>query len=147
METFAYTNQIRTYSLLSSFQTFEDRFKYLILNGVVGEETFGWSRYLNQMFYNSPEWKKARAEAIVRDNGNDLGVDGFPINGKIIVHHLNPITKEMIYRRDPSLYDLENLICVSHQTHNAITYNDITYLQKLQPIVERKPNDTCPWRI
>lgn len=146
MVTSAFMNQVRTYTDLSSLETFEDRFKYLLLNGVVGEETFGWSRYLNQTFYNSAEWKRARAEVIVRDNGCDLGVEGFPIRGKIIVHHLNSITKEMIYRRDPSLYDPENLICVSHQTHNAITYNDVTYLQKLQPIVERTPNDTCPWR-
>lgn len=135
---------IRSYSELSKLDTFLDRFNYLKLNGSVGSETFGWSRYLNQAFYSSPEWKKTRRRVIIRDNGNDLGLDGYSIYGPIYVHHMNPITPEDIENRDPKLFDMDGLICVSRRTHEAITLGDLDLLPK-DPIV-RKPNDTCPWK-
>lgn len=135
---------IRSYSELSKLNTFLDRFNYLKLNGCVGTETFGWSRYLNQALYWSSEWKKTRRRVIIRDNGNDLGLDGYSIYGPIYVHHMNPITPEDIENRDPKLFDMDGLICVSRRTHEAITLGDLDLLPK-DPIV-RKPNDTCPWK-
>jgi hypothetical protein len=135
---------IRTYSELITLQTFEERYKYLRLGGVVGRETFGYDRYLNQMFYKTKEWQNIRREIIIRDLGRDLGVEGFEIFGRIYVHHMNPITKEDILNRSAFLLDPEYLICTSHNTHEAITYGDESLL--ITAPIERTKNDTCPWR-
>ncbi len=135
---------IRTYSELTTIPTFLDRFEYLRLNGKVGEETFGYYRYLNQVFYRSAEWKKVRNLVIIRDNGCDLGLSGYDIHGKVYIHHMNPITVDDIRNRSEFLLNPEYLICVSHMTHEAITYGDKSLLL-LEPI-ERTKNDTCPWR-
>lgn len=135
---------IKSYSELVKLQTYEERFEYLKLNGSVGVDTFGGSRYLNQVFYKSDEWKTARNTVIIRDNGCDLGIEDRSIGKPILVHHINPITKEDILNRDPSLTDPENLICVSKLTHDAIHYGDENLLVKAP--VERSKNDTCPWR-
>lgn len=135
---------IRTYSELIQLKTFEERFEYLKLNGIVGRETFGFDRYLNQMFYTSIEWKKFRRDIILRDNGCDLAIPGLDIVGKILIHHLNPITKEDILNRTEYLMNPEFVICSSKLTHDAIHYGDSDLLPK-GPI-ERKRNDTCPWR-
>ena len=135
---------IRTYSELMTLPTFLDRFEYLRLNGKVGEETFGYYRYLNQVFYRSAEWKKIRNLVIVRDNGCDLGLSGYDIHGKVYIHHMNPITVDDIRNRREFLLNPDYLICVSHMTHEAITYGDKSLLL-LEPI-ERTKNDTCPWR-
>lgn len=136
---------IRTYSELLTFKTFEERFDYLKLNGIVGKDTFGFDRYMNQLLYhNSKEWKAVRNKVIVRDNGCDLGMEGYDILGRILVHHLNPITIDDIKNRSPTIFDLNNLICVSHNTHNAIHYGDESLLVKAP--IERKLNDTCPWK-
>lgn len=138
-------SNIKTYSELITFETFEERYEYLRLDGVVGEETFGFDRYLNQEFYQrSQEWKRIRDFVIIRDQGCDLGIDGREIRGKIIVHHMNPITKDDLLNRTPFLLDPEYLICTLKSTHDAIHYGDENLLMK-GPI-ERKPNDTCPWR-
>lgn len=136
--------KIRRYSELIKIDSYEDRFEYLKLGGSVGEATFGYDRYLNQVFYASKEWKKARRDIIIRDDGCDLGDKGRPIKKYIIVHHMNAITPEQIERRDPALFDPEYLICVSEMTHKAIHYGDSDLLVKTVP--DRKPNDTCPWR-
>lgn len=139
------TKIIRTYSELMSLPTFEERYNYLKLDGVVGEETFGFDRYLNQRFYqNDNEWKKVRDYVIVRDNGCDLGVEGREIRGKIIVHHMNPITKDDLINRSEFLLNPEYLICTLKSTHDAIHYGDENLLMKGP--VERTLNDTCPWR-
>lgn len=138
-------NKIKTYSELIKLNTFEERFKYLEIGGHIGIESFGFNRYLNQNFYRSYEWQRLRDRIIVRDNGQDLGVDGYPINGKIIIHHINPITIEDVLDRNPDIFNPEYLICVSHQTHNAIHYGDDSYTNRYS-LVERKPNDTTPWR-
>lgn len=135
---------IKTYSELSKLQNFESRYRYLKLNGFVGEETFGFDRYLNQILYKSEEWKSCRREIIIRDNGCDLGCDGFDINGRILIHHINPITVDDIINRNTKVFDPENLIVTSLNTHNAIHYGDESLLI-LAPI-ERTKNDTCPWR-
>ena len=135
---------MRTYSDLSKLSTFKQRFDYLKLNGHIGEDTFGFDRWLNQVFYRSPEWRRIRDLVIVRDNGNDLGLDGFQIGGKILIHHMNPITYHDIIHREEDILNPEYLICVSHRTHQAIHYGNEDLLPK-EP-VERKPNDTCPWR-
>jgi len=137
--------EIRTYSELKDIPTFEERYKYLKLSGTVGLDTFGFDRYLNQAFYKSPEYRKIRQEVILRDNGCDLGLDGYEIFGKILVHHMNPITKRDILDRSDYALNPEYLICVSHNTHNAIHYGDESLLQLDIPIV-RKPNDQAPWR-
>jgi hypothetical protein len=139
------TMEIRTYSELKDIPTFEERYKYLKLSGTVGLDTFGFDRYLNQAFYKSPEYRKIRQEVILRDNGCDLGLDGYEIFGKILVHHMNPITKRDILDRSDYALNPEYLICVSHNTHNAIHYGDESLLQLDIPIV-RKPNDQAPWR-
>lgn len=133
----------KSYSELTSFSTFLDRYRYLKLGGRIGEETFGFDRYLNQTLYKSPEWRRVRDEVIIRDNGCDLGLDGYEIYGKILIHHINPITQRMIQDRDPEIFDLENLICVSHNTHNAIHYGDESLLPILP--VERYKGDTKLW--
>ena len=138
------TTAIRTYSQLKQLQTFEERYDYLKLGGVVGEDTFGFDRYLNQIFYRSREWKRVRDEVIMRDNGCDLGVDGHEIRGKILIHHMNPITSEDIHRVSDYLLNPEYLICVTHRTHNAIHYGDESLI--VTAPIERTQNDTCPWR-
>lgn len=135
---------IRTYSELILIPTFEERFEYLQLNGRVGEDTFGHQRYLNQVFYKTREWRDLRHYVIVRDNGCDLGVEGFDIYGPIHVHHMNPITIEDIENRSEFLLDPEYLISTSDRTHKAISYGDKSLLPL--PPIERFRNDTCPWR-
>lgn len=137
--------KIRTYEELSKLNTFEERYEYLKLDGVVGEETFGFDRYLNQQFYKyDPDWKKIRDEVIFRDNGCDLGIEGREINGLILVHHMNPITKDDILNRTPYLLDPNYLITTIKSTHDAIHYGSEDLLMK-DPVVRSK-NDTCPWR-
>lgn len=135
---------VRTYSKLILLPTFEERFRYLKLGGIIGKETFGVDRYLNQVLYRSDEWKRVRREVIIRDNGCDLGMDGFDVHGRVIVHHMNPITIEDIEQRRDYIFDPEYLITTSHNTHNAIHYGDESLLI-LAPI-ERTKNDTCPWK-
>lgn len=135
---------IRTYSELSTLPTFKQRFNYLNLNGIVGEDTFGFERYLNQRFYQSEEWKRIRREVILRDNGCDLGLDGYQLNRGIVIHHMNPITKLDIVDASEFLLNPEYLICTSFSTHNAIHYGDEDSL--IKDPVTRRPNDTCPWR-
>lgn len=133
----------RTYSQLRHFETFEERFKYLSLRGVVGARTFGANRWINQDFYTSTEWRACRNGIIVRDQGCDLGIDGFEIHDKIYIHHLNPITLQQIESGDPCIFDPDNLITVTHRTHNAIHYGDESLLPR--PLVERRPGDTKLW--
>lgn len=135
---------IRTYSELITIPTFEERFEYLRLDGRVGEETFGLDRYLNQVFYKSKEWLRVRDYVITRDNGCDLGMEGHEIYGKVLVHHMNPISKEDILRRSDWLLNPEYLISTIKNTHDAIHYGDASLL--ITAPIERKPNDTCPWR-
>ena len=137
---------IRTYSELIKLPTFEERFEYLKLDGVVGKETFGYDRYLNQDFYKSLQWRRIRNKIIVRDNGCDLGVEGFeiPSGVRIYIHHLNPVNEKDILDFTEFLTDPEYLICCSYNTHNAIHYGDKSLL--VTAPVERRPNDTCPWR-
>ena len=135
---------IRTYSELITIQTFEERFEYLQLKGSVGKDTFGYDRYLNQVLYRSPEWKRLRNQIIIRDCGCDLACDGYDIYGKVLIHHLNPITVEDVLARSRKVFDPDNLVCVSHNTHNAIHYGDVDLLVT-GPIIRTK-NDTCPWR-
>lgn len=137
--------RIRTYTELIALETFEDRFNYLRLDGVVGKDTFGFDRIFNQRFYRSEEWKFVRDFVIVRDNGCDLGVDGHEIYGnRIIIHHMNPISLEDIERKSSILLDPEFLITTIHRTHNAIHYGDESLL--IRGPIERTRNDTCPWR-
>lgn len=135
---------MRTYSELITIPSFEDRFAYLKLNGLIGKETFGFDRYLNQTLYKSKEWKDLRHAIIARDLGCDLAVEGHDIYGPITIHHMNPITDKDILERSELVFNPEFLICVSHITHNAIHYGDISLLE-IAPIV-RAPNDTCPWK-
>lgn len=139
-------NLHRSYRELVRLSTFKERYDYLRLGGIVGQATFGSDRYLNQILYTSPEWRSFREEVILRDNGCDLGVEGRDILAdRIIIHHINPLTVEDVEKRSPVIFDLNNVICVSHKTHQAIHYGDESLLPK-DPI-ERKPNDTCPWKI
>ena len=139
---------MKTYSELLKLRTLEERYEYLKLNGRIGEMTFGFDRYLNQILYHDDLWKSARRKAILRDSNSDdvwdLGVEGIPIIGTVYVHHINPIHKINIVNRDPILFDLENLICCSQKTHNAIHYGDRSLLPK--ELVERTEFDTCPWK-
>lgn len=135
---------IRTYSELITLPTFKERFEYLRLGGKVGEATFGFDRYLNQAFYKDPEWLRIRDEVIIRDNGCDLGIPDHEIYGRILVHHMNPITTKDILDRSRYLLDPEYLICTMKNTHDAIHYSDDSLLYKAP--VERSKNDTCPWR-
>lgn len=135
----------RSYHELITLKTFEERYEYLKMPARIGEDTFGAERYLNQYFYGTPEWKAFRREAIIRDNGCDLGIEDRDIGGRIEVHHINPITAEDIQNNAECLLDLDNVICVSSNTHKAIHYGNESLLPK-DPI-ERKPNDTCPWKL
>lgn len=134
----------RSYSEMAKLKTFKERYEYLKLSSKVGEDTFGMERFLNQRFYGTPEWKAFRREVIIRDNGCDLGIEGREIGSRIEIHHINPITPEDIQNRSPCLMDPDNAICTSPMTHKAIHYGDISLLPS-EPI-ERKPNDTCPWK-
>lgn len=136
---------LKTYTELIQYPTFEDRFNYLKLNGAVGEDTFGFDRWLNQRFYKSDEWRSIRDFVIIRDGGCDLAMDGYVIQNRLIVHHMNPIDQSDLIHSTDILIDPEYLICVSHSTHNAIHYGDISMLAT-EP-VERTQNDTCPWKI
>lgn len=135
---------IRTYSELMTLPTFEERFRYLKLGGKVGEDTFGFDRYLNQVFYRSAKWKEIRDYVIIRDNGCDLGIEGHEIYKRILVHHMNPITKEDILRESEFLLDPEYMICTIKNTHDAIHYGDESLL--ITAPIERRKNDTCPWK-
>lgn len=138
------TQMRKSYSELISIKDYEERYRYLRDTSDVGKETFGYSRYLNQVFYRSPEWKRIRREVIIRDNGCDMAFQDRTIYGKVYIHHINPITLKDIEERSESLFDPENLVCVSFDTHQAIHYGDESLLHL--DIVERKPNDTIPWR-
>lgn len=135
---------IRTYSELIRINNFEDRYRYLKLNGVVGVETFGFDRYLNQRFYKDQRWRYVRDQVIVRDNGCDLGISDREIFGKVLVHHMNPITISDILNETDFLFNPDYLICTSKSTHDAIHYGSEEDLFSI--IIERKPNDTCPWK-
>lgn len=136
--------KIRTYSELITLPTFEERYEYLRLGGRVGQDTFGFDRYLNQIFYRSQKWKDSRDFVIIRDNGCDLAMEGYEIHGKILIHHMNPITLRDIEYETDNLLDPEYLISTILNTHNAIHYGDRSLL--ITAPVERAPNDTCPWR-
>lgn len=135
---------IRTYSELIKLKTFKDRFEYLKLDGIVGEETFGFDRYMNQIFYKSREWTSVRRAVIIRDNGCDLGVEGYEIHGKILIHHMNPINLSDIVHKTEELLNPDYLITTVLSTHNAIHYGDASLLPALP--IERRANDTCPWK-
>lgn len=134
----------RTYSELITIPTFLGRYQYLKLDGIVGKETFGCERQLNQVLYRSGEWRRFRRDVIIRDKGCDMAHMDYVITDIIIVHHINPITIEDVLRRDPKIFDFENVVCVSLNTHNAVHYGDEDLLC-LEPIT-RMPNDTCPWK-
>lgn len=133
----------RTYSALSKFKTYDERLNYLLCHSRIGEETFAANRPFNQAFYRSAEWKRARRDAISRDNGCELGVPELEIRGPIYVHHLNPITMDDIRSGSPALFDLDNLICCSYETHKEIHYGSKKNHEEYH---ERTPNDTCPWK-
>lgn len=135
---------IRTYRDLRKLKTFHERFDYLKLGGRVGEATFGYDRYLNQMLYSSDRWKSIRDDVIIRDNGCDLGIEGHDIYGGIWIHHMNPLTPEEIESGSDDIYDPEYLICTARNTHDAVHYRNVILIPK-EPIVRYK-NDTCPWR-
>ena len=134
----------KCYSELIALPTFIERYRYLKINGVVGEDTFGFKRWLNQVLYTSSDWKSFRREIARRDNGCDLAVRGFEIYGPVIVHHIVPITYEDVLNRSKCLFDPENAILTQLGTHNAIHYGNESLLN-IAP-VERTPNDTCPWK-
>lgn len=139
---------IRTYSELIKIPSYIDRYRYLRISDgrYVGDRTFGSYRFLNQAFYHSKEWKRFRDRILIRDNGCDLGIADMPIYGRALIHHINPITPYQLKHEDYTpLFDPENVITVSENTHNAIHYGDESYLP--QDPIERTPNDTCPWRI
>lgn len=135
---------IRTYSELIALPTFEERYDYLRLGGKVGEETFGFDRWINQKFYKDPEWLAVRDQVIIRDEGCDLGIPGREISGRILVHHMNPITMDDIVRRTEFLLNPEYLICTIKSTHDAIHYGDETLLTTGP--AQRSRYDTCPWK-
>lgn len=134
----------KTYLELIRLPTFQERFDYLKIRGTVGAETFGYDRYLNQALYRSAEWKRFRRDVILRDRGCDLAVEGYNIYGKVLIHHINPITAEDILNRESKIFDLNNVVCCSLDTHNAVHYSDANLLSKA-PIIRSK-NDTCPWK-
>lgn len=138
-------SRLRSYSGLIRLTSFEDRFNYLKLNGIVGKETFGFDRYLNQKFYRSSDWRRVKREVILRDNGCDLAVKDRPISGSIFVHHINPISIEDIANNSDYILDPEFLVCVSKRTHDAIHYSDESILL-INDVTERKEGDTCLWR-
>lgn len=135
--------RVRSYSELTRYHTFEDRYEYLRLSGEVGASTFGYDRWLNQDFYRSREWKQIRNHVIARDMGMDLGVEGYEIYDRILVHHMNPMTVDDIEYNVEAILDPEFLITTTHQTHNAIHYGSEKLLR--QPLVERRPGDTRLW--
>ena len=135
---------IRRYTELKRLKTFEERYEYLRLAGIVGEATFGFERRLNQLLYTSSKWRRLRNEIIIRDNGCDLGIEGYDLRDKIIVHHMNPLTIQDVEEVSDDIFNPEYLICVSQRTHNAIHYGDANLLPQLP--IERKPNDTIPWK-
>lgn len=135
---------IRTYSELITLPTFLERFEYLKLGGRVGAETFGYDRYLNQTLYRSAEWKRFRRDMIIRDGGLDLACEDYEIHGKILLHHIDPLTPEDVVNRHPKIFDPENVVCVSLNTHNAIHYGDKDLL--LTDFITRTKHDTCPWK-
>ena len=147
-------SMVRSYRELIRLKTFDERFEYLKLGGVVGRQTFGSERFLNQILYQSPEWRAFRRKIIIRDNGCDLAMEGYdivsvinghPVKGaKIIIHHLNPITAEDVRNRERVIFDEDNVVCVSHRTHEAIHYGDKDLLPPVA--IERRPGDTCPWK-
>lgn len=143
-ETIMIMTNIKTYSEMIRFPTFIERYRYLKIDGIVGDETFGYERYMNQILYHSPEWRKFRRDIILRDNGCDLGTDGYELIGKILIHHIEPITVRDIERRDSKIFDTENVISVSLNTHNAIHYGDESLL--ITTPITRTKFDTCPWR-
>jgi hypothetical protein len=136
---------IRTYQELKQLQTFEERYKYLRIGGTVGKDSFGYDRYINQLFYTSSRWKKTRDKIIIRDGGCDLGLEDYPIRAIIIIHHMNQVTLEDIELDRDILYDPEFLISTSLDTHNAIHYGNLPQAARIP--IERKRNDTCPWRL
>lgn len=136
-------SKIRTYSELIEFDTFLDRYKYLSLRGTVGQETFGFDRWINQQFYTSSEWRKLRRDVIIRDLGCDLGVAGYDIHSRLIIHHMNPLTQDDIVHGTRNALDPEFLICTTHDTHNAIHFGDANLLAK--PHIPRSPGDTKLW--
>jgi hypothetical protein len=135
--------KIRSYSELIELETFEERFEYLSIRGQVGCETFGFNRWVNQRFYTSQAWRRLRHQVIIRDRSCDLGVEDHEIHSRLIVHHMNPITQEDIENATDMALDLENLICTTHNTHNAIHFGDASLLP--QPFVPRQPGDTKLW--
>lgn len=135
---------MRSYRELILFPSIEERLKYLQQNQKIGDRTFGGDRYLNQAFYSSLEWRNVRHSIIIRDNGCDLGVDGYPVGNLGIIHHINPVTVDQLTHGDDCLFDPENLILCSLKTHNAIHYGQS--LGIYSKITERRPGDTCPWR-
>lgn len=134
---------LRTYSELIKLKTFDERFEYLRLAGVVGQTTFGFDRYLTQLCYTSSLWREKRRKIIMRDNGCDLGVEGYDIKDRIIVHHMNPLILQDLIEVSDDIFNEEYLICTSHATHNAIHYGDINLIPRGP--VERKPGDTRLW--
>lgn len=138
--------QHKCYSELIQIPTFEERFKYLKLEGVVGDSTFGSMRFSNQNFYQSYEWRKFRRDMILRDCGRDLAVEGRDIFSIVVIHHIVPLTSKMVNENSRFLMDPENVVCCSNNTHNAIHYSDHNLLVMSPRFVERKPNDTIPWR-
>lgn len=135
---------MKSYSEAISFPTFEERFRYLKIDGHVGDMTFGYNRYANQQLYQSLRWRKVRDEVIIRDKACDLAIPGREMSKYVLIHHINPITYEDIVNQTAPVFDLENLICVSRKTHNAIHFSDESALS-LDPVV-RTPNDMCPWK-
>ncbi len=133
----------RCYTDLRLLTGFEERFEYLKLGGEVGKDTFGFDRWINQRFYKSPEWRRIRRDVIIRDEGRDLGVEGYELQNGIYVHHMNPMLPKDIVDASEWILNPEYLICCSFGTHNAIHYGDASLLPK---VIERKPNDTCPWK-
>jgi hypothetical protein len=134
----------RSFQELQKFQTFKERYFYLRLTGNVGAITFGFDRYMNQTLYRSPQWRKSRSQVILRDNGQDLGLTGYSIPGKIVVHHMNPISIEDLEQLRDIVFNPEYLICVSPDTHNAIHFGDDSLLP--QDPIQRRTGDMCPWR-
>ena len=139
----AIITKIRTYSELSSLHTFEDRYEYLALRGEVGAATFGYDRWMNQNFYRSREWRHIRDHVIARDLGCDLGVEGYEIHDRVIIHHMNPMDAQSLIHSDDGILDIDNLITTTHRTHNAIHYGDADLLPKKH--VDRRPGDTKLW--
>ena len=135
---------IRCYTDLIQLPTFKERYDYLRLGGIVGQDTFGFDRYLNQKFYRSHEWQQIRRDVIIRDEGRDLAMEGYELQGNIFVHHMNPIAPEDIINVEEWILNPEFLVCTSKRTHDAIHFGDASLLPMLP--TERTLNDTCPWK-